>query len=271
MKITEVIKNLEAYHSPLDPGRRTCDGVKYGDPDKECTGIGVTCCPTVAMIRKTALMGYNFIICHEPTFFDGWDEVDWMENNTIYRGKTDLLDETGIVIYWDHDRVHNDRPDRIFSGLIKMLGWERYAVGDRFFPMQKYIMPEITVREIAKHVMAVMHIDGARIIGDPEMKVTKVGICAHFLGGPMDRTGINQIDSDDYELIIPGEIIDWTLGEYIQDAIALGKKKAVLNVGHFNLEEPGMEYMAGWLPNIIGHEIPVRFIQSGNGFQWLSS
>ena len=269
MKISEVISKLEAYHSKLDPNQRTCDGIKYGDPDKECTGIAVTCCPTAAVIKKAAELSYNFVICHEPTFFDGWDEVDWMENNRVYKAKTKLLDETGVVIYRDHDRLHNDKPDGIFSGLVKKLGWEDYAVDDGFFPASKYLLPETTVRDVARHVADTMHIDGIRIIGDPDMKITKAGICAHFLGGPMDKAGINRIENDDYELTIPGEIIDWTLGEYIEDSNTLGKKKAVLNVGHFNLEEPGMEYMAEWLPGVIGGEVPVWFIQSDNSFRWL--
>ena len=33
MKISEIIDKLEAYHGPLEPERRTCDIVQYGDPD----------------------------------------------------------------------------------------------------------------------------------------------------------------------------------------------------------------------------------------------
>jgi putative NIF3 family GTP cyclohydrolase 1 type 2 len=271
MKIAEVVSKLEAYHTPLNLDRKTWDGVIYGNPGKECTGIAVTCWPSAAVIQKTAALGYNLLICHEPAFFQGADETDWLKDNTVYRAKLALLDKTGVVIYRDHDHVHNDKPDRIFSGLVKKLGWEQYAAADGAFSLSKFVMPEASVREIAGHVARIMRIDGIRIIGDPDMRVTRVGFSGHFLGGPMDKALITRIDSDDCELIIPGEIIDWTLGEYIQDAISLGKKKAVLNVGHFNLEEPGMEHMAEWLPNVIGDETSVRFIQSGNGFQWLSS
>ena len=37
MKISEIIDKLEAYHGPLEPERRTCDIVQYGDPDQICT------------------------------------------------------------------------------------------------------------------------------------------------------------------------------------------------------------------------------------------
>ena len=42
-----------------------------------------------------------------------------------------------------------------------------------------------------------------------------------------------------------------------------------LNPGHFNWEEPGMEYMAQWLPQVIDNAVPVTFVQAGNQFTWL--
>ena len=70
------------------------------------------------------------------------------------------------------------------------------------------------------------------------------------------------------QVIIPGETVDWTVVEYVADSVALGKKRALINPGHFNWEEPGMEYMAQWLPQVIGDQVPVKFIQSGNQFLW---
>lgn len=270
MKISEIIAKLEAYHGPLESDReRTCDTVQFGNPDQECTGIVLTCCPTAAVIQKAADLGYNFILGHEPLFYDGWDETDWLEENKVYHAKRKLLEKTGIVVYRDHDHMHNHKPDGIFSGLAKRLGWETYAQSERYFPGSVYALPETTVREVAVHVADVMHIDGIRILGDPDMPVKKVAIVGHFFGTEWDRLNIKLIEAADCDLIIPGEVIDWTLGEYIQDANTLGMKKAVLNVGHFNLEEPGMEHMADWLPGVIGEAVPIKFVQSGNSFGWL--
>ncbi len=269
MKIKEIIEKMEAYHAPLDPDKRTCDGVIVGDSEQECTGIVTTCCPTAAVIAKAAEMRCNFIICHEPTFFDGWDEVDWLQDNQVYLEKKALLDRTGMVIYRNHDHLHGDSPDGIFSGLVKMLGWEKYSAVEGFMPGSFYNLPQTTVRQVAADLARVMGIDGIRIIGDPEMEVTRAGILFHFLGGEMDRVCIDYIEKNDIQVIIPGEVIDWTIGEYVQDALTLGKKRALLNPGHFNWEEPGMAYMAEWLPGVIGGETPVTFVQSGNNFRWL--
>ena len=122
MKISEIIDKLEAYHGPLEPERRTCDIVQYGDPDQVCTGIVLSCCPTAEVIRKAAELGCNLIIGHEPLFYDGWNETDWLQDNCVYQAKKQLLDRLGIVVYRDHDHIHNARlgtvsgDGKLFSG-----------------------------------------------------------------------------------------------------------------------------------------------------------
>ena len=66
---------------------------------------------------------------------------------------------------------------------------------------------------------------------------------AHFFGVAEDSAWLTAVDLSDFDLIIPGETVDWTICEYVWDANGLGKPKALLNVGHFNWEDPGMEYM----------------------------
>lgn len=61
------------------------------------------------------------------------------------------------------------------------------------------------------------------------------------------------------------ELIDYTVNEYMRDSMQLGDSRAILAVGHFNVEEPGMKYMLKWLPEAIGtHKIKMKYIQSGD-------
>lgn len=271
MKIIEMIRRIEEKHVKLPRGVRTCDGVIYGDTNQECTGMLLTCCPSAEMIQKAVSLQCNMIFCHEPTFYHGWDETDWLQDNSIYQKKKAFLDEHKIVIYRDHDRVHQEQPDMIFSGIVRKLGWENYAVSEKFFPSSKYVIPETTLGKLAVYVCNKMGISGIRILGDPEMKVRSVGLMAHFLGGPDDEKGIRDIEENDYDVIIPGEIVDWTIGEYIQDSNALGRKRGMLNVGYFNLEEPGMEMMEEWLNEVLEYQVPVTFARSGNQYGWIAA
>ena len=51
----------------------------------------------------------------------------------------------------------------------------------------------------------------------------------------------------------------------MRDGMMLGDSKAILAVGHFNVEEPGMKYMLRWLPEALGTEaVPSWFVQSGD-------
>jgi len=63
MKISEIIQKLVAFHPPIDESHTT-DVVKWGDPNKECTGIVVTCFASSDVIREAARLGANLIIAH---------------------------------------------------------------------------------------------------------------------------------------------------------------------------------------------------------------
>ncbi len=270
MTIAKVIEIMEAHHKNFEPAQPTCDGVIAGDTSKECTGVALTCCPTAQVIRQAAQQGCNFIICHEPTFFDGWDRTDWLEGDSVYLAKKALLEETGMTVYRNHDHLHSDRPDGIFTGVAKKLGWEAYALSDEYMPGCCFELPPTTVKGVAEQLAWAMHIDGIRVIGEPDMEVKRAAVVFHFLGGDMDRECLRFVREHDVQVIIPGEVVDWTVGEYVQDGLFLGQKLALLNPGHFNWEEPGMEYMAQWLEKDLGGAVPVRFIQSGNQYQWLA-
>ena len=97
-----------------------------------------TSCNTAIRIRSAQESCY--------LFYDGWDETDRLQDNCVYQAKKQLLDRLGIVVYRDHDHIHNHRPDGIFSGLAKMLGWEQYQETENYFPGTAYHLPLTTVR-----------------------------------------------------------------------------------------------------------------------------
>lgn len=269
MKISEVLAIAEARHARFAQGARTCDGVIVGDASRECTGIAVTCSPSVPVIREAAKRNCNLLICHEPTFYDGMDETGWLRDDTVFRGKAALLEETGMTVYRNHDHLHSDVPDGIFGGVTKALGWEPYRVENADFPAGYFQLPTTTVGEIAKRCCAAAHIDGLRMVGDPAMEVERAAFLFHFSGGPMDRTLLQLVEKWDVQVILTGETVDWTVVAYVQDALALGKKRALVTPGHYSWEEPGMEVYAAWLREALQNRVPVAFIPSGHMYRWV--
>ena len=86
MLISEVIDKLIAFHPPVDEAH-TCDTVKCGDPNRECSGIVVTCFASVDVIRKTIALGANLIIVHEPLFWNHEDKTDWLVQSEVFAEK----------------------------------------------------------------------------------------------------------------------------------------------------------------------------------------
>ena len=74
----------------------------------------------------------------------------------------------------------------------------------------------------------------------------------HILGMPAADTAlINAMDTEGIDCLLAMELIAFTVSEYIRDACMLGAGKCAIHIGHFNLEEPGMECMAGWIPEAL--------------------
>ena len=275
MKIREVIETIVENHPPLSRPD-TVDVVKFGDPEKECTGVGITCFASSDTIRRAAELGVNLLVVHEPLFFNDRDNTDWLGNDPVFKAKKKLLDETGIVIWRDHDHIHGGRPmkegkpymDGIFYGIMQELGWSEYLYKYPNMPLI-YHIPETTGRELGNMLVKKLNLNGMRIVGDLDTKVRNVFICEHVMGREMDYELMQITESEEIDALIPLEIVDWSLSEYVRDSCQLGRPRILLEMGHFNFEELGMKYITRWLPEKLGGTIPVYYIQSGDGFGYV--
>lgn len=82
MKIQEIIDKLKDWHEPfIESSHGTRDQILTGDPDQECTGIAVTVCATMEVLRKAAARNINFIITHESIFFGSGNTEEMLANN----------------------------------------------------------------------------------------------------------------------------------------------------------------------------------------------
>ena len=275
MKISEIIGRLENWHPPLEHPERTVDTVKIGDPNQECTGIAVTCFASVGVVKRVKELGANFIICHEPLFYGDQPDTAWLGEDAVYAEKRKMLEEAGIVVWRDHDRIHGPggpmtevHPERdyIYYGIMKELGWETYVEGEETKPLLFNIPPR-TVEELANELIEKFGLTGARIVGDRGATVRKVFLCEHVSGRPGDEKAIRKAAGAD--VMIPLEIVDWTLSAYIRDAAQLGKGKAIIEMGHFNTEELGMLHMTRWLPEVIEDAVPIHYVRSGDAFSYI--
>jgi putative NIF3 family GTP cyclohydrolase 1 type 2 len=245
---------------PGQPIRNTNDTIKAGSPDMVVTGVVTTMFPTVEVIRKAHTIGANFLIVHEPTYYNGSDNKTLVENNTQVKLKEELLQQLNITIWRFHDYAHAMRPDFVSYGVVRSVGWEKY------YDMNSNILniPETTVKDIVKLFKKGLHINHLRYIGKADKLCKKVALLPGAWGGSRQMsTLVNQKP----DVIIVGEAVEWETVEFIRDCQNLGHESALIILGHSVSEEPGMLYFSEWLRKKIP-DLKVTHIPSNDPFQW---
>ena len=121
--------------------------------------------------------------------------------------------------------------------------------------------------------------NGVRYIGDPQAKVSRLAFVGHLFPSPFVKrrsdgsvleysVQIIKLLEERVDVILPGEIIEWTVVSYIRDAVELGKAKAMLNIGHFNWEELGMKYAREWISDLVENSLPVTYVPTGDMYRF---
>ncbi|MDR3694397.1 Nif3-like dinuclear metal center hexameric protein [Mucilaginibacter sp.] len=240
----------------------TVDTLKAGSPDTKVTGIVTTMFATIAVIRNAIDLGANFIIAHEPTFYNHEDKTDWLQDDKVYRYKANLLKEHNIAVWRNHDYIHHLVPDGVTMGVLDQLGWQKYA--DKDLPNRVNI-PAIPLKELIRHTKAKLNIEKVRYMGDPLQKCSKVLLLPGAAGG---RTQIESIEKYRPDVLMAGEISEWETAEYVRDALAKGDNLSLIVLGHIASEEPGSEYMLTWLKkNVPG--VKATHVPSGHSLTYM--
>lgn len=238
---------------------KTVDTFKAGDPDSETKGIAVCMFADMETLKKAVKLGCNFIITHEPTFYNHEDETSMYEQDDVYKEKLKFINDHNLVIFRFHDHIHRTKPDGIYVGMINKLKWKDYAQNERG---THFIIPETNLNDFASDIKQKLGLETVRVIGKPGMKFTKVGLA---VGAPGGQTHIKMLSQPDVEVMVAGEAPEWESYLYANDAVSLGKNKAVIFLGHIKSEEAGMEYCAEWLREFV-IDTPIHFIENNLNF-----
>jgi putative NIF3 family GTP cyclohydrolase 1 type 2 len=203
----------------------------------------------------------NLIITHEPTFYNHLDDTNALaaSHNPVYEEKRKYIEDHNLVIWRFHDHIHMMDPDAIITGVVHRLGWEKYEVNPG---VSYFVIPEISIRELAASVKKSLGISMLRVIGDPDFRVTKVAFAP---GAPGSEVQMNALARENVDVLLIGESREWETIEYARDAVQQGKHKAMIILGHVPSEEAGMEECARWLKTFI-RDVPVNYIQTPEPF-----
>ena len=233
---------------------QTVDTFKAGAPATEVTGIGTTGMATFDVLRRASAAGKNFVITHEPTFYNHQDQTDDLESDPTYQAKQRFIKDNNMVVFRFHDHAHALRPDPLVAGSARALGWTQYASPTE---PRIYVLPATTLRELAVDVAQKLKGKAIRIAGDPDMKVSRIAL------GP--GYGVPTLTSS-VDVAVGGEAAESGGNvEYILDAAADGHKKGVILLGHMMSEDWGMKEVADWLRPLVP-EVTVEWIPAGEPF-----
>ena len=225
------------------------DTFKIGGPEMRVRGIASTFMSTLDVLQRANEAGKNFIVTHEPTFWSDGDIVKDLGNDPLYRYKLEFAQKNNLIVWRFHDHWHAMKPDGIFLGWNKALGWDKYLVNS---DQRMYNLPPMTLAAAATHIAKSLQSRSVRVIGDPNLMVSKVGRGAHTLSGNM--AVLPKVD-----MVLISEAREWDSIEYVRDTVASGQKKGAVIVSHEAGEEAGMDECATWLRNFVS-EVPIEFV-----------
>lgn len=255
----QVVESIQE-HVGVPWKKETVDTFKAGNPETQVTGIAVTMMATMEVLERSAAKGLNLVITHEPTFYAHLDTPEGMaESDSVWEEKRAFIEKHDMVVWRFHDHWHMRKPDGIEVGMVRALGWEKYQRPEN---EHLFVLPETTLKKLADEVAKKLNSPVVRVVGNPEMKLTRVALSPGAAGFVRETHALEQ---DDVEVLLVGETREWETVEYAADAVTEGKKKALIVIGHIPSEQAGMEECARWLQTFV-KDVPVEFVEAKQPF-----
>lgn len=238
MRIEEIIQNIEKQE-PWVNKNRTRDHVLFGDEQMEVTKIGVCWIADMNAIREAVNRDIHFIITHEnPFYLESTQPLTRiMEACKI---KKALLEKHSICLYRCHDGWDLFPHYGVADTWAQVLG---FAFEERTSVTQLYHFANIdlTAGETAKQIaekLVQFGENGVTIIGDPEQRVTRLGI------GTGAATSVYDMleGGADCCLVSDDGFRSWAEAQYMLDINC-----PMLIVSHGISEIPGLMHMVEFL------------------------
>jgi putative NIF3 family GTP cyclohydrolase 1 type 2 len=237
----------------------TVDTFKAGGPGTPVRGIATTMMATLDVLQKAAAADRNFVITHEPTFYNHEDKTDDLAADPTYQFKAEFIKAHEMAVFRFHDHWHAHRPDGIATGMLEELEWTKNTD-----PQNPRLLrfDSIKLEDLARQMRTKLKIRSMRVVGDPALPVRTA---AANWGYANQMGGIRSLARPEVDVLIVGEAREWEVVEYAADTISAGKKKALIVLGHIVSEQAGMKNCARWLKGFVS-EVPVEFVAAEEPF-----
>jgi len=252
----------------------TVDGIKAGDPNTIVTGIATTPMATIEVLRRATAAKQNLIVTQEPVFFAANDEAGARANDPVYLAKQKFIADGKLVVYRLSDHWSARKPNESAAALAEAIGgWDTREIGSAlkaarpgdppvdFDGLDFHSIPQTTLGALAAQVRGKLSMRGGlRLIGDPNLRVTRVFIAPE---GTTLASAMKNLPHAD--VIIAGEPREWEAIPYTLDTMQTSSPKGMIYIGRVVSEGPGMQACAAWLKTLVP-EVPVSSIAVGDPY-----
>jgi len=266
--------DLHSFFQKLNPDlwlTETCDGFKFGDQTTEIKGTAVTWMATMSVIETAISHGHNFIVTHEPTFYNLFkilpfpcpksrdrDQIEDFENDLVYRKKIDYLSRNNMVVYRLHDTWDTLDAYGILDSWATALSFNKMIAFDGHHKV--YEISPIPLGELGKQIKRRMKLKCIRIVGKLESIARKIGLGVGAWGTIDNLKACMKMGAD---VFVTGETCEWQTVRFAEDCGI-----AMIVVGHINSENFGMRNLARFLRNAFPH-LNVEFIDAEDPYHYL--
>ncbi len=255
----QMVVDLMKKHVTCPWTEKTVDTFKAGNPQDRVTGIAVCMFADMKVLRQAVAQHCNFVLTHEPIFYNHSDETNFLENDPVFQEKMKFIRDNNLIVFRFHDHIHMTQPDGIYEGMVEKLGWRKNMTDQsRIF----YEFEKQNLKEFVEKLSVIFGTKDFRVIGNPDMTFTKVALA---VGAPGSQRHIRALQNENVEVLIAGESPEWETYEYINDAVAQGRNKAVVFIGHIHSEEAGMLHCANWLKSFVS-SVPIVYFENGQAW-----
>ena len=236
--------------SPMERDK-TCDGLVLGDGEREVGTVAVTIIASPSVIRRAREIGADMILTHEPTLQTALAGAE----DDVVAAKRALCEEADLPIVRFHDHMHFGKVDTINLGVLSRIGLEGEFDGQKTFTLKNPMPAEALIGEIADR-LSLRH---ARYIGPQGLPVRTLSL---LFGAWGDARIHSEFSRPGVDLVIIGEGCEYSVCEYVRDAVELGVPKGLLILGHMGSEKAGMEYLATTMGDLLP-DLRIVYLDAG--------
>jgi putative NIF3 family GTP cyclohydrolase 1 type 2 len=254
MTAQDVQNHLKSFDEGWVNWDKSVDTFKAGDPGTEVRGIAVGWKAHMDALKKAHDLGCNMFVCHEPLFYDHFDQEDRWFSYESATAKRDWIAEHGMVVVRCHDVWDGVQKIGITDSWADTLGFTSpLAESERF--LKVYCVAGRTAGDVAGQVLAGVKTLGSEwvgLIGDSDQPVSRcaVGVGA---GTPVEQFVTNL--KADICVVTDDGYTFWREGAFAIDA-----KIPLIVVNHCVAEDEGIrrlgESLQGEYQNVPVHFIP---------------